>query len=116
MMPSPNGSNHGEVASAFQPQKLATDLRRIIWSKEAIASLENIVDYIEVFDPDAASRLAIRILDVADTLTIFPDRGRPVAKGLREIMTLVPYVIRYRVIENGDVEILRIRHSAQGES
>lgn len=104
------------MASAFQPQKLATNLRKIVWSKEAIASLEHIVDYIEVFDPDAASRLAMRILDIADTLTIFPDRGRPVVNGLREIMTLALYVIRSRVIENGDVEILRIRHSAQGES
>jgi toxin ParE1/3/4 len=116
MTQSPCGSNHGEVVSAFQPQKLATDLRRIVWSKEAIASLEHIVDYIEVFDPDAASRLAMPILDVADTMTIFPDRGRPVANGLREIMTLVPYVIRYRVIEKGYVEILRISHSALGES
>ena len=114
MMPSLSGSNHGAPPNACQRQRLAIELYRIIWSEEAIASLEHIVDYIEVFDPDAAARLAQRILNVADTLARFPDRGRPVANDLREMMTLVPYIIRYRVNDDS-VEIIRVRHSAQGE-
>ena len=40
-------------------------------------------------------------------------RGRPVGGGIRELTIVSPYLIQYRV-ENGEVEILTIRHGARG--
>ena len=64
------------------------------------------------FNPDAARHLAQRLITVAESLTEFPERGRDAGGGMREIPTVRPYIIRYRV-ENGAVFILRIRHSAR---
>lgn len=91
---------------------MATELYRVIWTDEAIENLEQIVEYVEVFNPDVAARLAERIIFVVDSLSEFPDRGRPVESGLREVTTLVPYIVRYR-ITGKNVEIIRIRHSAR---
>jgi plasmid stabilization system protein ParE len=49
---------------------------------------------------------------VGDSLQAFPERGRPVAGGLRELPTVPPYIIRYRVAGDA-VLILRIRHGRE---
>lgn len=87
-------------------------MARISWSIQASLQLAAIVDYIEEFDPTAARRLGLRLLDLAESLRDFPDRGRPIAQGRREIVTVRPYILRY--IHDGDtVVILGIRHAAQ---
>ena len=90
-------------------------MRRIVWTDEAVAHLEAIVAYVEAFNPAAARRLAERLIEVADSLAEFPDRGRDVGSGRREMTTVWPYILRYRVIEDR-VIILHIRHGARGES
>jgi toxin ParE1/3/4 len=87
-------------------------LYHIVWADYAVETLQQIAEYIEIFDPDAAQRLAERIIFVADSLSEFPNRGREVGDNLREITTLSPYIIRYRVMGH-TVEIIRIRHSAR---
>jgi plasmid stabilization system protein ParE len=48
-----------------------------------------------------------------DSLECFPHRGRLVpGTGKRELVSVSPYVIRYRV-EGDEVRILRVRHSAR---
>lgn len=90
----------------------ATKRRRIIWSESARRDLEGIRAYITIFNPAAARRMAERLLAAADSLEEFGDRGRPVSGGRRELLTIRPYLIRYRIA--GDVVyILRIRHAAQ---
>jgi toxin ParE1/3/4 len=89
-------------------------LRRIVWTDEAVAHLEAIVAYIEAFNPAAARRLGERLIEVADSLTEFPDRGRDAGQGRREMTTVWPYILRYRV-EEERVVILRIRHGARDE-
>ena len=89
-------------------------MRRIVWTDEAVAHLEAIVTYVEAFNPAAARRLGERLIEVADSLAEFPDRGRKVGHGRREMTTVWPYVLRYRV-EADRVVILRIRHGARGE-
>lgn len=89
-------------------------MRRIVWTDEAVAHLEAIVAYIEAFNPAAARRLGERLVEVADSLTEFPHRGRDAGDGRREMTTVWPYILRYRV-EEERVVILRIRHGARDE-
>lgn len=89
-------------------------MRRIVWTDEAVSHLEAIIAYISAFNPAAAARLGERLIAVADSLTEFSERGRDVGDGRREMTTVWPYVLRYRV--DGDrVIILRIRHGARDE-
>ena len=93
---------------------MATELRRVVWTEEAIGHLEAIVAYVSTFNPAAATRLGERLIAVADSLAEFSERGRPVGDGRREMTTVWPYVLRYRV-EGGAVIILRIRHGSRDE-
>lgn len=87
-------------------------MRRIVWTEDAVANLEAIEAYISIFDAVAARRLAERLIEVADSLAEFSERGRDAGGGLREMTTVWPYILRYRV-EPERVIILRIRHGAQ---
>jgi toxin ParE1/3/4 len=88
-------------------------LHKVVWSEEARRDIRDITEYIMAFNPAAASRLSIRLVAVADSLNDFPDRGRPGPYGTREMTTVRPYILRYRV--NGDiVEIIHVRHMARG--
>ena len=85
---------------------------KIVWTDEAIAQLEGIGAYIAIEDPSAAADLAERLIAVADSLAAFPHRGRLGEENSREMTTVWPYILRYRV--DGDtVLILRIRHGAR---
>jgi plasmid stabilization system protein ParE len=87
-------------------------MAEISWSVQASLQLAAIVDYLEQFDPDAARRLGERLIDVAESLRQFPDRGRPISHGRREMVTVRPYVLRHE--HDGEtVLILGIRHAAQ---
>ena len=46
------------------------------------------------------------------SLIDFPDRGRPVGNGRRELTIVRPYLIRY-VVVGGAVRILSVRHAAR---
>ena len=87
---------------------------RIVWTEEAVEHLEAIVTYVSVYDPAAAERLAGRLIELADSLAEFPDRGRDAGDGKREMTVVWPYILRYRV-EGESVFILRIRHGAREE-
>lgn len=85
---------------------------KIVWTEEAVEHLEAIVTYVSVYDPAAAGRLAGRLIEVADSLSEFPHRGRDAGDGKREMTSVWPYILRYRV-EGETVFILRIRHGAR---
>lgn len=87
-------------------------MARIVWLDEAVEQLDRIVAYVRVFDSRAADRLAARLVAAAESLRDFPNRGRPAEGGKRELPTVPPYIIRYRV-EGEIVLIMRIRHGAQ---
>jgi addiction module RelE/StbE family toxin len=87
-------------------------LREIVWTDEALEHLESIVTYVSVYDLAAAERLAQRLIELADSLANFSDRGREVGEGRREMTVVWPYILRYRV-EGERVIILRIRHGAR---
>jgi toxin ParE1/3/4 len=53
-----------------------------------------------------------RLLSAASALDAQPQRGRPIGKGRRELTTIPPYLIRYRV-DDQIVSILEVRHGAR---
>ena len=82
----------------------------VVWTLAALVDLKDIRRYIGAFNPQAAQRIAARLISVSSSLVDLPDRGRPVlGTDLREVTVVPPYIIRYRVA--GDlVLILRVRH------
>jgi plasmid stabilization system protein ParE len=66
---------------------------------------------IHQFRPLAAQRMAQRLTLAAASLAQHPERGRR-AGGLRELATVHPYLIRYRVTTDA-VQIVRIKHGAR---
>jgi plasmid stabilization system protein ParE len=85
---------------------------RVIFAPAARDDLRRIRDYIGQFNPAAAERVALGLIAAADSLTMYPERGRPIGSRRRELVALWPYVIRYRVDE-GLVVVLRVRHGMQ---
>lgn len=88
-------------------------MHKVVWANAALVNLQAVQDYIAQFNPYAAAKVAAEIVETAEELVMFPQRGRAVrGTRLREVMTSYPYIIRYRV--TGDmIIILRIRHMAR---
>ena len=86
----------------------------IVWSPLARARLQEIRAYVAMDKPDAAERLATRIVVVVEALRNHPYLGRIGAEpGIRElIIGGTPYSILYRVRGNRII-IITIWHSAQ---
>jgi len=88
----------------------------VLFSREALEDLEEIVLYIARDSRQAALRMHDKIVEKANDLTVFPKRGRLVpdkkmaAAGYR-MLGIKPYIIFYRVIER-NVFIYRILHGA----
>ncbi|WP_374516599.1 type II toxin-antitoxin system RelE/ParE family toxin [Brevundimonas sp.] len=87
-------------------------MRRVIWTDQARSDLIAIGQYIEGFSPGAARRVAAGLIELGESLCEFPDRGRQVRPGVRELKSFPPYLLRYVVLET-EVRILAIRHSAR---
>lgn len=83
---------------------------KVVWTATAVARLEAIQDYIATDDPDAALRFIDELLEVGETLSDSPRRGRAVpelpASGLREVVHR-RYRIIYRVAK-ARIEILTV--------
>ena len=85
---------------------------RVFWPDEVLAQVDQIIAYIDVFNPVAARRLGDRLVALGESLATSPRRGRPAPDGTRELVTVRPYVLRYE-IQAEMVVILHIRHSAR---
>lgn len=86
----------------------------IVWSPLARKRLQEILDYVARDKPDAAARLATRIVALAEALKGHPYLGRAGSEpGVRELVVGgSPYLIFYRVRANR-VTITTIWHGAQ---
>jgi toxin ParE1/3/4 len=86
----------------------------IIWSPLALARLQEIRAYVARDKPDAAGRLATRIVAVVEALRNHPRLGRTGTEpGIRELVIGgTPYVVLYRVGRKR-VIISTIWHGAQ---
>jgi toxin ParE1/3/4 len=88
---------------------------KIVWSPEAASDLAALRAFIAREDPQAARRMALRILDrVETTLSKHPEIGRPGrVSGTRELVVPhTPYIAPYR-IRDGAIEIIRVFHAAR---
>lgn len=86
---------------------------RVVWTEAALEAIVRAYNYLYEFNPRAAMHLAQSIRAEGDSLTHFPQRGRPVpGTTMRELVAAYSYIIRYRV-EAERVVILRIRHAAR---
>lgn len=86
----------------------------IVWSPLARTRLREIRAYVASDKPDAATRLATRIVAVVEALREYPFLGRAGAEpGIRELVIGgTPYVVLYRV-QGENVIISTIWHAAQ---
>lgn len=89
----------------------------IVWSPLARARLREIRAYVAQDKPQAAERLAVRIVAVVEALRTHPHLGRAgVEPGIRELVIGgTPYIILYRV-QGRQVIISTIWHAAQQET
>ena len=91
---------------------------QIRWTANAKADLLNIVGYIKEDNADAAKNVYERLRGKAQSIKLFPLRGRVVPELLKEGITLYreiivrPYRIMYK-IENDTVYIMAIFDSRQ---
>ena len=88
----------------------------IVWSPLALARLQEIRAFIALDKPQAAERLATRIVSVVEALRIHPYLGRVGTEpGIRElILGGTPYSILYRVRVKRIV-ISTVSHAAQSQ-
>ena len=70
---------------------------KVIWTKEALADIEAIAEYIEKDSFFYASSVVSKILDVAKFISTFPFSGRVVLEKNNEVV-LEHFVYSYRVI------------------
>lgn len=86
----------------------------VIWSPKALREVARAIDYLMDFNPRAAAALAHGLVAAGDSLVYFAHRGRVVPHStMRELVTAFPYIIRYRIVRDKQVRILRVRHMAR---
>lgn len=86
----------------------------IVWAPLAILRLQQIRAYVAQDKPEAAERLAMRIVAIVETLRSHPRLGRAGAEpGLRELVVGgTPYIVGYE-LERDQVTINMIWHGVQ---
>ena len=86
----------------------------IVWSPLARARLREIHAYVALDNPEAAERLATRLVALVEALKIHPHLGRAGAEpGTRELVVGgTPYIVLYGV-RGKRITILTIQHGAQ---
>jgi toxin ParE1/3/4 len=87
---------------------------KISWSRRAAEHLAAIRKYIEEDNPEAAQRVALRIIECVRQLTAQPMMGKPGrVRGTRElVISGTPYVAPYR-LKRGALEIIAVFHGRQ---
>jgi addiction module RelE/StbE family toxin len=87
----------------------------VIITRSALRDLEQIRAYIARDNPSAAHAFGLKLLDEAESLRTFPDRGGFIAErpGARFVM-VHPYLVVYRIVEESRmVRVLRFWHGAR---
>lgn len=85
---------------------------KAIWSAEADRDRDEVLDYIEEHDPDAAFKLDMEISKIIVRLEQFPNSGRPGRlPGTREAV-IGPYILVYKVLPNA-LLITQLVHGAR---
>ena len=84
------------------------------WTESAAKDLRGITRYIRKDNPAAARAVAKATLDAADSLSLFPFKGRDgKIAGTRELVVSgLPYIIVYKMTSTA-IQILHIYHGAR---
>ncbi len=87
------------------------------WLPDALDDLKRLHEFIEKYSPVAASRAIDALIESTESLTEFPEIGRPweLEPDYRELLVKYGargYVIRYRLIED-KAFIVRVWHSLE---
>lgn len=87
---------------------------KLRWLKNALKSLRSVLQFIAAENPEATSKVVIRIERSVERLREYPLSGRTgTVAGTREIVVPgLPYLIVYHVTEN-EVQILRVFHTSR---
>ncbi len=87
------------------------------YSERTISDLESIHAYLAQRNPQAATRVGLRIKAAIESLADFPGLGRETEhdRGVRILpVGRYPYLIFYRIEEaGGEVVIIHVRHGAR---
>jgi len=91
---------------------------KIRYSPESIDDLCRVVEFIEVKNPSAARRVAVKLQEGVDKLKQFPKIGLPVLKAsdpeqIRDLY-IDNYTVRY-LITDEIIYIVRIWHNKENE-
>jgi toxin ParE1/3/4 len=87
----------------------------VIITRSALRDLERIRTYIARDNPSAAQAFALKLLDEAESLRTFPERGGFIRErpGARFVVAY-PYLVIYRIAEpSRTVRVLRFWHGAR---
>jgi len=86
------------------------------YTRRAVADLHKVAADSAAFGENVSTALEGRIREIVDRIAAHPDLGAQVAgrPGIR-VASLIhyPFKIFYRVLDDGDVQILHIRHTAR---
>ncbi len=86
---------------------------KIRWSPEARRQVGEIWQYIALDDPDAADRMATRLVRAVEKLAHFPHLGRPGREDSRELVVGgTNFIVIYRV-QDEEIRIGTVVHGAQ---
>jgi len=88
---------------------------RVVWTPVAEYHRAEIYDYIAADNPHAAGRMSILFDNAAESLVIFPERGRPGdLPGTRELILHKHYRLVYEVDNTANtIWILALVHGAR---
>ena len=85
----------------------------VIWTDEATADRDDILDYISQFDRAAAERMDVRMAEIAAKLSVFPMLGREgLVAGTREFILHPNYRLVYEIMDD-QIWILTVTHVAR---
>lgn len=85
----------------------------IKWTRTALRSVDEIADYIAKDKPAHAASFVLALQGAVTKLQAHPGMGRAGrVPGTRELVLHKRYIAIYRV-RDGDIEILRVHHTAR---
>lgn len=89
-------------------------MKPVIWHPDAEDDLEEIVDYIAIYNIEAALKLARRIVGaIEDSLPRSPYTGRPGrVEGTRELVVHQNYIVIYEVTTDA-INVPNVIHAAR---
>lgn len=90
---------------------------KVVWTRPALAALDRHRQFLAEIDPNLAVRAIQKIVEVAESLQTYPQRGAIIeqAPNMRKLIVMfgkVGFVLHYALL-NDEVVILQVYHGRQ---